>query len=81
MALNTYAPQVATWKYGFGFIDVPDPILMAIRQELRILLFPGTEVRLLFDLYLECVSRRVKAFASAPAAGQRGMAQVVSFYI
>lgn len=38
------APQVSTWKNGFGFLEVPDPILMAIRQELRILLFPGTEV-------------------------------------
>ena len=35
---------VDTWKNGFGFIDMPEEEVAMAKQQLRILVFPGTEV-------------------------------------
>lgn len=35
---------VETWKHGFSFLDMPEDIVRLAKQQLRILIFPGTEV-------------------------------------
>jgi len=44
LSLPAAHETVDTWRSGFGFRDMPDAALQAVRQELRVLLFPGTEV-------------------------------------
>ncbi len=44
LSLPAAHETVGTWMHGFGFTHMPAEQLRAARAELRLLLFPGTEV-------------------------------------
>ena len=44
LCLPAARETVGTWMHGFGFAHMAAPALQAARAELRVLVFPGTEV-------------------------------------